>query len=240
MADTLRGSMDASEYKHIVLGLIFLKYISDAFEEMRADLIAHMHETHADPENRDEYTAENIFWVPQDARWQVIQNAARRPNTNIGQIVDEAMITIERENPRVKDVLPKEYARPSLNQQQLGTLIDLISNIRVGDAAARSRDVLGRVYEYFLTQFAGAEGGGAAANSTRRAASSNCSSACWSRTGAECMTRAADPPACSCSPSNSSKRTQAATAAAPSPACRQWTYPYTGRSLTTPHGGSPK
>ena len=154
MADTLRGSMDAAEYKHVVLGLIFLKYISDAFEERRAVVLAEWGEE--DTEDRDEYRAENIFWVPPEARWEVLKTQAPQPA--IGQIVDDAMAAIERENPAVKDVLPKEYARPALDKERLGQLINLISNIRVGDADARSKDVLGRVYEYFLSRFANAEG----------------------------------------------------------------------------------
>ncbi|MDE0460588.1 MAG: class I SAM-dependent DNA methyltransferase [Chromatiales bacterium] len=155
MADALRGSMDAAEYKHVVLGLIFLKYISDAFEEMHARLEAEQDEG-ADPEDPDEYRAENIFWVPPEARWGRLKAQARQPA--IGRLVDDAMTAIERDNPALKDVLPKDYARPALDKQRLGQLIDMISNIRVGDADARSKDVLGRVYEYFLSQFASAEG----------------------------------------------------------------------------------
>lgn len=154
MADTLRGSMDAAEYKHVVLGLIFLKYISDAFEERHALVLD---EWGADAaEDRDEYLAENIFWVPREARWSHLKGRARQPD--IGQAVDDAMTAVERENPSLRDVLPKEYARPALDKQRLGQLIDMIGNIRVGDEEARSRDVLGRVYEYFLSQFASAEG----------------------------------------------------------------------------------
>ncbi len=153
MANALRGSMDAAEYKHVVLGLIFLKYISDAFEEQYARL---QEEAYADPEDPDEYRAFNFFWVPTDARWSNIQNMARQPT--LGQIIDSAMVAVERENPALKDVLPKDYARPALDSRRLGQLIDVISNIRVGDAEARSRDVLGNVYEYFLSQFASAEG----------------------------------------------------------------------------------
>ena len=156
MADAMRGSMDAAEYKHVALGLIFLKYISDAFGEARARLEADSHQTGADPDDPDEYRADNIFWVPPEARWQYLQAQAIQPN--IGQTVDAAMVAIERENRGLRDVLPKEYARPSLDQQRLGQLINMISNISVGDAEARSRDVLGRVYEYFLSQFASAEG----------------------------------------------------------------------------------
>ena len=154
MADALRGSMDAAEYKHVVLGLIFLKYISDAFEERHAAVLAEWGAEAA--EDRDEYLAENIFWVSPDARWSRLKTQARQPV--IGQVVDGAMAAIERDNPTLENVLPKDYARPALDKQRLGQLIDMIGNIRVGDAEARSRDVLGRVYEYFLSQFASAEG----------------------------------------------------------------------------------
>ena len=154
MADALRGSMDAAEYKHVVLGLIFLKYISDAFEERHTSVLNKWGGEAA--EDRDEYIAENIFWVPQEARWTHLKAQARQ--STIGQTVDRAMAAIERDNPALKDVLPKDYARPALDKQRLGQLIDMIGNIRVGDAEARSRDVLGRVYEYFLSQFASAEG----------------------------------------------------------------------------------
>ena len=155
LADALRGSMDAAEYKHVVLGLIFLKYISDAFEEQHAKLEEESSQG-ADPEDPDEYRAQNIFWVPPEGRWSYIRAQARQPN--IGQLIDDAMAGIERDNPALKGVLPKDYARPALNKQRLGQLIDLISNIQVGDEASRSKDVLGRVYEYFLSQFANAEG----------------------------------------------------------------------------------
>ena len=154
MANTLRGSMDAAEYKHVALGLIFLKYISDAFEERHAAILEEWGAEAA--EDRDEYLAENIFWVPPEARWANLKAQARQ--SVIGQLVDDAMAGVERDNPALKDVLPKDYARPVLDKQRLGQLIDLISNIQVGDAEARSRDVLGRVYEYFLSQFASAEG----------------------------------------------------------------------------------
>ena len=155
MADTLRGSMDAAEYKHVVLGLIFLKYIADAFEEMHDRLEAERTQG-ADPEDPDEYRAGNIFWVPPEARWTHLKAQARQ--STIGQLVDRAMAGIERDNPGLKDVLPKDYARPALDKQRLGQLIDMISNINVGDEESRSKDVLGRVYEYFLSQFASAEG----------------------------------------------------------------------------------
>ncbi len=152
-ADKLRGNMDAADYKHVVLGLIFLKYISDAFQE-RFDLIKN--EPHADPEDRDEYTAENVFWVPKPARWLRLQAIAKQ--ATIGKLIDEAMLAIEKENPSLKGVLPKDYARESLDKQRLGELIDLIGNIGLGDKESRSKDILGRVYEYFLGQFAAAEG----------------------------------------------------------------------------------
>ncbi|ADI83314.1 type I restriction-modification system subunit M [Geobacter sulfurreducens] len=155
MADALRGSMDAAEYKHVALGLLFLKYISDAFEEKHAQLESERSQG-ADPEDPDEYRALNIFWVPPEARWSHLKAQAKQPT--IGQLVDDAMAGIERDNPALKGVLPKEYARPALDKQRLGQLIDLISNIRVGDAESRAKDVLGRVYEYFLSQFASAEG----------------------------------------------------------------------------------
>ncbi|MDW7760677.1 MAG: class I SAM-dependent DNA methyltransferase [Acidobacteriota bacterium] len=155
MADALRGSMDAAEYKHVVLGLLFLKYISDAFEEQHARLVAEQAEG-ADPEDPDEYRALSIFWVPPEARWAHLQSRARQPE--IGRLVDDAMAGIERDNPALKGVLPKDYARPALDKVRLGRLIDLIGNIRVGDEDSRARDVLGRVYEYFLSLFASAEG----------------------------------------------------------------------------------
>lgn len=173
MADALRGSMDAAEYKHVVLGLIFLKYISDAFEERHATLARAVDDPKDDyylrPEtpNRDdairglledpdEYRAENIFWVPPESRWPHIKAQARQ--ATIGQLVDDAMAGIERDNPALKGVLPKDYARPALDKTRLGQLIDMISNIQVGDEEARAKDVLGRIYEYFLSQFASAEG----------------------------------------------------------------------------------
>ena len=154
-ADALRGSMDAAEYKHVVLGLIFLKYISDAFEEAYAELVAERDQG-ADPEDPDEYVAQSIFWVPPEARWQHLQNQAHQPT--IGALVDDAMIAVERDNPVLRDVLPKDYGRDNLDKERLGQVVDLVSNIKVGGAEAQANDVLGQVYEYFLEQFAIAEG----------------------------------------------------------------------------------
>lgn len=154
-ADAMRSNMDAAEYKHVVLGLIFLKYISDAFEEKHAQLEAERDQG-ADPEDPDEYRAVNIFWVPQEARWKYLQAKAKDPM--IGKIVDDALLAIERDNPSLKGVLPKEYAHPRLDKQRLGQLIDLIGNIGLGTKENQSKDILGRVYEYFLSQFASAEG----------------------------------------------------------------------------------
>jgi type I restriction enzyme M protein len=154
-ADKMRNNMDAAEYKHVVLGLIFLKFISDAFAEVYAKLSAEQAEG-ADPEDADEYRAVGVFWVPPEARWDSLQAKAKQPN--IGKLVDAAMDAIERDNPSLKGVLPKQYARPSLDKQRLGELIDLIGTIGLGDRENRSKDILGRVYEYFLSQFASAEG----------------------------------------------------------------------------------
>ena len=156
-ADKLRNNMDAAEYKHVVLGLIFLKYISDSFEEMHARLSAGEGDYEgANPEDQDEYRAENVFWVPKEARWPHLQANAKQPT--IGKLIDDAMVAIERDNTRLKGVLPKDYARPALDKHRLGELIDLIGTIGLGDKENRAKDVLGRVYEYFLTQFASAEG----------------------------------------------------------------------------------
>lgn len=154
-ADKLRSNMDAAEYKHVVLGLIFLKYISDAFDSRHEELVA-MESEGADPEDRDEYISEGVFWVPRDARWEFIRSKAKLPE--IGRFIDDALISIEKENPPLKGVLPKEYARPTLDKTKLGELVDLISAIGFREDEDRSRDILGRVFEYFLGQFASAEG----------------------------------------------------------------------------------
>jgi len=156
MADALRSNMDAAEYKHIVLGLIFLKYISDAFEEKHRQLEAER-ATGADPEDPDEYRAVNIFWVPPESRWSNIRSRAKDPL--IPKIIDDAMLAIEKFNPlQLKGVLPKDYVHPRLDKERLGQLIDMVGNIGLGDKENRSKDILGRVYEYFLSGFASAEG----------------------------------------------------------------------------------
>ncbi len=167
-ADKLRGNMDAAEYKHVILGLIFLKYISDSFETRRDFLL----EATGDPkspyyvktekqrgavvEDKDEYASENVFWVPPSARWSVFQKNARQPT--IGKFIDDAMEVIEKANPRLKGILLKNYSRPELDKVRLGELIDLIGTIDIGGGEARGKDLLGRVYEYFLGKFAAAEG----------------------------------------------------------------------------------
>lgn len=169
-ADKMRGHMDASEYKHVCLGLIFLKYISDAFEEKREQLLFGFSDPKSEwfnkdeperagaAENRDEYLAANVFWLPPEARWHTIKARAKSPE--IGKVIDDGMGAIERENPTLKGVLPCDYARPSLDKVRLGGLMDIISNIGFNESASRSKDVLGRVYEYFLGKFASAEGKG--------------------------------------------------------------------------------
>jgi type I restriction enzyme M protein len=156
-ADKLRGTMDSGEYKHVVLGLLFLKYISDAFEELNAKLIEGKGEFKgSDAEDPDEYAAHNVFWVPISARWATLRAKAKQPE--IGKLVDDAMVAIEKDNPRLKGVLPKDYARPAIDKQRLGELIDLFASIGLGDAEHKGKDMLGRVYEYFLSRFASAEG----------------------------------------------------------------------------------
>ena len=156
-ADKLRGTMDAAEYKHVVLGLLFLKYISDAFDELHQKLVQGKGEFKgSDPEDPDEYQSHGVFWVPASARWPALQAKAKQPT--IGKLIDDAMVAIEKDNPQLKGVLPKDYARPAIDKQRLGELIDLLASIGLGGEAHRGRDVLGRVYEYFLSKFASAEG----------------------------------------------------------------------------------
>jgi type I restriction enzyme M protein len=154
-ADKLRNNMDAAKYKDVVLGLIFLKYVSDAFESRHRKLETEIDQG-ADPEDPDEYLSENVFWVPSEARWKNIQAQARSPQ--IGRIIDDAMIEIERNNKSLRGTLPKDYARESLDQASLGEVVDLIGTISLSDDSNKSKDILGRVYEYFIAQFASAEG----------------------------------------------------------------------------------
>lgn len=152
-ADKLRGHMDAAVYKHTVLGLVFLKYVSDSFMERYNELLV---EGDGFEEERDAYAEKNVFWVPKNARWEHIKNSAKK--SEIGKIIDDAMVLIEKENKTLKGVLQKDYARPDLDKRMLGELVDLISKIGLGDKESKQKDVLGRVYEYFLGKFASAEG----------------------------------------------------------------------------------
>ena len=151
-ADLLRGNLDASEYKSVVLGLIFLKYISDRFEAKYNELVE---EGDGFEEDKDEYTSENIFFVPQEARWAVVAEAAHTPE--VGTAIDNAMRLIEKENPRLKGILPKNFARPELDKRRLGDVVDLFTNIQMNEHVD-SKDILGRTYEYCLSKFAEAEG----------------------------------------------------------------------------------
>lgn len=162
-ADALRGQIDAAEYKHVVLGFLFLKYVSDAFEARRDELKTELQaEGITGPqlegllESRDEYTAERVFWVPPEARWQNLQNRATRPD--IATLVDDAILAVERDNPNLKGKLPRDYARRGIAPEKLKGLIDLIANIGFKGERSKARDTLGRVYEYFLAKFAQAEG----------------------------------------------------------------------------------
>src|SRR5271166_4677262 len=152
-ADKLRKNLEPSDYKHVALGLIFLKHISNAFEARRAELLA---EDPLAAEDPDEYAAENVFWVPAEARWSHLQANAKLPT--IGKLIDDAMAEIEKANPGLKGVLPKDYNRPALDKVMLGELIDLVSGIGMGEPSDKAKDILGRVYEYFLGGFAGSEG----------------------------------------------------------------------------------
>src|SRR3989344_6091411 len=156
-ADKLRKNMDAAEYKHIVLGLIFLKYISGSFEELHSKLQEGKGDyAHADAEDPDEYLAHNVFFVPPEARWSTL--LAQAKHADIGEALDTAMEAIERLNPTLKDILPKVYAKPNLDKAALGQLIDLIGDMGLKESQSNVKDLLGRVYEYFLGEFANAEG----------------------------------------------------------------------------------
>jgi type I restriction enzyme M protein len=174
-ADKLRGSMDSSEYKHVVLGLVFLKYVDDAFGERRAQLSADLETDGISGdqagellESRDEYTAEGVFWVPPEARWEYLRAKAKQPE--IGKLIDAAMDAVEAENPTLRGVLPKNFARPSLDVRRLGELVDLIASLGLGSAEHREKDLLGRVYEYFTVRVSwrSQPGCGAARECSRR------------------------------------------------------------------------
>jgi len=152
-ADKLRGNLDSANYKNVVLGLIFLKYISDTFQRLYTEL---QNTEYANAEDREEYAAQNVFFVPEDARWQKLADSAKL--ANIGVLIDNAMRTIERENTSLKGVLPQEYARPELDKRSLGGLIDIIGKITLSEKDSHAQDKLGQVYEYFLSQFASNEG----------------------------------------------------------------------------------
>ena len=151
-ADTLRGNLDAAEYKNVVLGLIFLKYLSDRFDERYQELVQ---EGYGDEEDRDCYEEENIFFVPEEARWATVARSAHAPE--IGQVIDSAMRSVERENDSLKDVLPKNFSRPELDKRRLGDVVDLFTNVQMTDGDDE-KDLLGRAYEYCLAQFASLEG----------------------------------------------------------------------------------
>jgi type I restriction enzyme M protein len=157
-ADKMRNNMDPAEYKHVILGLLFLKYISDSFEETYSKIKNSPDSYEDECEDKDAYKAENVFWVPKEARWEKLKNEAKK--STIGKTVDDAMVAIEKENAGLRGVLPKIFARPDLDKTRLGELIDLVSTIGLGDKESKAKDLLGRVYEYFLGRFAGAEGKG--------------------------------------------------------------------------------
>lgn len=154
-ADKMRNNMDPSEYKHVILGLIFLKYISDSFEELHEKFLK---DPQSDPEDKDYYMAENVFWVPQVARWNYLKDNAKKPE--VGKLVDDAMISIEKDNPKLRGVLQKDYSRTTLDKTRLGEVIDLLSGVELVETDNESKDILGRIYEYFLSRFADAEGKG--------------------------------------------------------------------------------
>lgn len=181
-ACVLRGNMDASEYKGVVLGLIFLKYISDRFEDKYNQLVA---DGDGFEEDRDEYTSEGIFFVPAGARWSDVSAKAHDPE--IGQVIDDAMRAIEKENARLKDILPKNFARPELDKRRLGEVVDLFTNIKMIEHGSE-KDILGRTYEYCLSMFAEQEGKSVAASSLRRPALCGRWWKCCNRLRDECTT----------------------------------------------------
>jgi type I restriction enzyme M protein len=236
-ADKLRANMDAAEYKHLVLGLIFVKYISDTFTARTAELTARLRDPDdeyfygdasdediaAELEDRDYYTAANVFWVPEGARWEAVRAAAKQPD--IGKRIDDALTVIEAENPKLKGILDKRYARAQLPDGKLGELVDLVSTIGFGTDAAVARDVLGQVYEYFLGMFASAEGKRGGQFYTPASIVKTLVAVLAPHHG-RCTTPAVARAACSCSPKSSSRPTAASWATCPS----------TGKRPTPPPG----
>lgn len=221
-ADKLRKNLEPSDYKHVVLGLIFLKYISDAFEALHTHLAA---VDVRDAEDSDQYLAERVFWVPKEARWSHLRANAKQPS--IGKLIDDAMQAIEAKNPQIKGVLPKDYGRPALDKVMLGELIDLISNIGLNEEVGKAKDILGRVYEYFLSQFAALRASGEG-SFIRRDQSWASSSKCSNPLRAASTTRAADRAACSFNPKSSPRNMAVASATSRSG----------GRRAITRRGGS--
>jgi type I restriction enzyme M protein len=224
-ANKLRGSVESAEYKHLVLGLLFLKYISDSFTQRHEQLLAELSDPDSELytesakereevlEDRDEYVAENVFWVPEGARWERLLAAAQQPN--IAKRIDDALEAIEGENPPLRDVLPRVYARAPLSPELMGSLVQTIAKIGFGHGVKQARDVLGRTYEYFIKEFAHAEGhrGGEFLRLDRWRV---CWWKCSSRLRAVCSTPLAVPAVCSFSRRNSSTRTAASQRRSPS------------------------
>lgn len=223
-ADKLRKNLEPSDYKHVALGLIFLKHISNAFEARREALLAE--DPHA-AEDPDEYAAENVFWVPAEARWSHLQANAKLPT--IGKLIDDAMAEIEKANPGLKGVLPKDYNRPALDKVMLGELIDLVSTIAMGEPGDKAKDLLGRVYEYFLGGFAGSEGKRGGEFYTPRSVVRVLVEMLEPYKGAS-TTLAAARAACSCNRRSSLRAMADGSATSRS----------TGRRAITPLGGSPR
>ena len=198
-ANKLRGSVESAEYKHLVLGLLFLKYISDAFEQRRQALEAELSRAGGEAyvedvseraevlEDRDEYVAENVFWVPEGARWEALLATASQPD--VARRIDDALSAIEQENPGLRNVLPRVYARAPLSAELMGSLVETIAKIGFGKNPKEARDILGRTYEYFIKEFARAEGHRVVASTSRPRPSHAYSSRCWSRTKVGCSIR---------------------------------------------------
>ena len=218
-ADLLRGNLDASEYKSVVLGLIFLKYISDRFEAKYNALVT---EGDGFEEDKDEYTSENIFFVPQEARWSVVAEAAHTPE--VGTVIDNAMRLIEKENVRLKGILPKNFARPELDKRRLGDVVDLFTNIQMKEHGD-TKDILGRTYEYCLSSLPRQKGNWLVSFILLPALSVHWSK-CFSLTAVVSMTRVVVLVACLYNPPNSLKDIKATST----------TFLYSGKTATRPHG----